>query len=252
VARPRAACVPLRVVQASFCFGRNGHAQRCDAPAVLIDGRRGLAAGGRAVSALDETTVSWQTDRQEMMTSSPTLTFEDFAMIEVQGEETVIFLRRFGSGSPVLLLHGFQQTHLMWRTVAPLLAHAFTVICIDLRGYDRSGCPPSRSDHTPYSKRAMAKEMVVVMEKLGFPSFSVVGHDRGGRVAYRLALDHPQCVERLAADAWKRADKRLAIGYWPWSLLAQPEPFPERLLSAGADAIHDVGIRYPTLFRRLL
>src|SRR6266513_5497279 len=172
--------------------------------------------------------------------------FEDFEAIEVQVEETHIFLRRFGSGAPVLLLHGFPQTHLMWRDVAPLLARRFTVICADLRGYGRSGCPASTPDHAPYAKRAMARDMVVVMEQLGFPRFSVAGHDRGGRVAYRLALDHPGRVERLAVldilptgTVWERADARFALGYWPWSLLAQPEPLPERLLTAAAEAIID-------------
>src|SRR5262249_22326219 len=102
------------------------------------------------------------------------------------------------------------------------------------------------ADHAPYAKRAMARDMVSVMEKLGFPRFSVAGHDRGGRVAYRLALDHPGQVERLAvldilptADTWERADKRLATAFWPWSLLAQPEPLPERLVSAAPDAVVD-------------
>jgi haloacetate dehalogenase len=173
-------------------------------------------------------------------------TFDHFQALEVEVEETSIFLRRFGSGPAVLLLHGFPQTHLMWRSMAPSLARRFTVICADLRGYGRSGCPTSRSDHAPYTKRAMAKDMVSVMEKLGFPRFSVGGHDRGGRVAYRLALDHPERVERLAvldvlpiADAWERADKKLAISYWPWSLLAQPEPLPERLVSGAPDAVVD-------------
>jgi haloacetate dehalogenase len=179
------------------------------------------------------------------MTSAIT-TFEQFEAVEVQGEEASIFLRRFGSGPPVLLLHGFPQTHLMWRSVAPLLARRFTVICADLRGYGRSGCPPSRPDHAPYAKRTMANDMVSVMRKLGFSRFSIAGHDRGGRVAYRLALDHPQRVEGLAvldilpiADAWERADKKLTTGYWPWSLLAQPEPLPERLVSAAPDAVVD-------------
>ena len=178
------------------------------------------------------------------MTSA--VTFEDFEAIEVQAEETTIFLRRFGSGSAVLLLHGFPQTHVMWRSVAPLLARHFAVICADLRGYGRSGCPVSRSDHSPYAKRAMANDMVSVMAQLGFPRFSMAGHDRGGRVAYRLALDHPQHVERLAvldivptADTWERADKTLATAFWPWSLLAQPEPLPERLISAAPDAVVD-------------
>jgi len=176
---------------------------------------------------------------------SPT-TFEDFQATEVQAEETSIFLRRSGSGPAILLLHGFPQTHLMWRSVAPLLARRFTVLCADLRGYGRSGCPASRPDHAPHAKRAMAKDMVSVMEKLGFSAFSIAGHDRGGRVAYRLALDHPQRVKRLAvldvvpiADAWERADQKLVLGYWPWSLLAQPEPLPERLVSAAPDAVVD-------------
>jgi haloacetate dehalogenase len=178
------------------------------------------------------------------MTSA--ITFEDFEAIEVRAQETTIFLRRFGSGPAVLLLHGFPQTHVMWRSVAPLLARHFTVICADLRGYGRSGCPASRSDHAPYAKRAMANDMVSVMGQLGFPRFSIAGHDRGGRVAYRLALDHPQRVERLAvldivptADTWERADKTLATAFWPWSLLAQPEPLPERLISAAPDAVVD-------------
>src|SRR5262245_25146302 len=171
---------------------------------------------------------------------------ENLEALEVQAEETSIFLRRFGSGPPILLLHGFPQTHLMWRYVAPLLAPDFTVITPDLRGYGRSGCPVSRADHAPYAKRAMANDMVSVMGKLGFPRFSVVGHDRGGRVAYRLALDHPERVERLGvrhvlpiADVWERADSRLALAFWPWSLLAQPEPLPERLISAAPDAVID-------------
>jgi haloacetate dehalogenase len=171
---------------------------------------------------------------------------EDFASAEVQTGETSIFLRRAGSGPPILLLHGFPETHLMWRSVAPLLARRFTVVCADLRGYGRSGCPVSAPDHAPYAKRAMARDMVAVMERLGFHRFSVAGHDRGGRVAYRLALDHPERVARIAvldvlptAEVWERADARLALGFWPWSLLAQPEPLPERLMAAAPEAMVD-------------
>ena len=172
--------------------------------------------------------------------------FADFDALAVDSGETRIFLRRGGEGPPLLLLHGFPQTHLMWREVAPLLAHRFTVICADLRGYGRSGCPVSRPDHAPYAKRAMARDMAAVMDKLGFPRFSVAGHDRGGRVAYRLALDDPGRVDRLAvldvipvAEAWERADREFALAFWPWSLLAQPEPLPERLLAAAPEAVVD-------------
>jgi haloacetate dehalogenase len=171
---------------------------------------------------------------------------DDFEAAEVQTGETRIFVRWFGSGSPILLLHGFPQTHLMWRSVAPLLARHFTVVCADLRGYGGSGCPVSTPDHAPYAKRAMARDMVIVMERLGFEHFSVAGHDRGGRVAYRMALDHPHRVDRLAVldvlptkTVWDRADAQLALAYWPWSLLAQPEPLPERLLAAAPEAIVD-------------
>src|SRR5437764_11792958 len=171
---------------------------------------------------------------------------DDFETAEIQTGETNIFVRRSGSGSPILLLHGFPQTHLMWRDVAPLLARHFTVVCADLRGYGQSGCPPSTTDHAPYAKRAMARDMVAVMERLGFRRFAVAGHDRGGRVAYRMALDHPDRVERLAVldivsteTVWEHADARLALGFWPWSLLAQPEPLPERILTAVPEAVID-------------
>jgi haloacetate dehalogenase len=172
--------------------------------------------------------------------------WNDFESLDLQTKDTTIFLRRGGSGPALLLLHGFPQTHLMWRSVAPLLARRFTVICPDLRGYGRSGCPASRADHAPYAKRAMANDMVSAMAALGFPRFSLAGHDRGGRVAYRLALDHPQCVVRLAvldilttADVWERADSRVATAFWPWSLLAQPAPLPERLITGAPDAVID-------------
>jgi haloacetate dehalogenase len=171
---------------------------------------------------------------------------EDFTTAKIQAGETSIFVRSHGSGPPILLLHGFPQTHLMWHSVAPLLARNFTVVCADLRGYGRSGCPTSTPDHAPYAKRAMAQDMVRVMERLGFPRFSVAGHDRGGRVAYRMALDHPNRVERLAVldvlpteTAWERADARLALAFWPWSLLAQSEPLPERVLMAVPEAVVD-------------
>ena len=175
---------------------------------------------------------------------------DGFQTAEIPTGETHIFLRTAGAGPPVLLLHGFPETHLMWRSVAALLVRDFTVVCADLRGYGRSGCPASDPRHEAFSKRSMARDMVTVMERLGFSRFSVVGHDRGGRVAYRMALDHPDRVERLAVldilpteTVWHRADARFALGFWPWSLLAQPEPLPERILMAVPDAIVDHALR---------
>jgi len=167
-----------------------------------------------------------------------------FTTTHVATAETRILVSRGGAGPALLLLHGFPETHVMWRHVAPRLAENFTVVCADLRGYGASGCPASDADHAPYSKRAMARDMVSVMERLGFRRFSVAGHDRGARVAYRIALDDPDRVDRICVlDAmpletvWQRADARFALSFWPWSLLAQPSPLPERILMASADAI---------------
>lgn len=173
---------------------------------------------------------------------------ESFECLRITTAQCEIFLRRGGEGPPLLLLHGFPETHLMWRDVAPLLARRFSVVCPDLPGYGASGVPaPSSPD--AYSKRAMAGVMTGLMASLGFQRFSIAGHDRGGRVAYRLALDHPGRVERLAlldivptGVAWERADARFALGYWPWSLLAQPAPLPERLVAAAPEAIVDAAL----------
>jgi haloacetate dehalogenase len=141
------------------------------------------------------------------------------------------------------MVHGFPRTSLMSRFLAPKLADNHTVICVDLRAYGRSGIPASADDHFPYSKRAMAKELVEVMDKLGFPTFTLIGHDRGGRVSYRMALDHPKNVERLAVfdvisilEAWSRSDARFAQTYWPWILLSQ-EPLPEKYLLGAPEAV---------------
>ena len=164
--------------------------------------------------------------------------------LRIDTGEAVISVSRGGTGPGVLLLHGFPETQLMWRDIAPRLAQRFTVVCADLRGYGDSSTPPSSPDHAPSSKRAMARDMNSVMAQLGLEHFSIAGHDRGGRVAYRAALDHPDRVDALAVmdvlpvDAvWDRADARLALGFWPWSLLAQPEPLPERLIGAAPDAV---------------
>jgi haloacetate dehalogenase len=171
--------------------------------------------------------------------------FEGFSQNTIDTDEARIYLRVGGTGPPLLLLHGFPQTHLMWRDIAPSLARDFTVVCPDLRGYGKSSCPASSADHAPYSKRAMGADMVRIMAHLGFEKFAIAGHDRGGRVAYRLAIDAPANVTRVAVldvlpteIAWTLADARFVIGYWPWSLLAQPTPLPERMLvDASAEVV---------------
>ena len=145
-----------------------------------------------------------------------------------------------GSGPPLLLLHGHPQTHVTWRHVAPRLVEAgFTVVASDLRGYGDSARPPGGEDHAGYSKRAMALDQVEAMRSLGFPRFAVVGHDRGARVAHRMALDHPGTVERLAvldvaptATMYGRTDKEFATRYFWWFFLIQPFDLPERMIGS--------------------
>jgi haloacetate dehalogenase len=170
--------------------------------------------------------------------------FEGFEESSIETGGATISVLRGGSGPPLLLLHGWPQTRAMWHRVAPALAREFTVVAPDLRGYGRSSKPPTTDDHEPYSKRAMARDFVAVMADLGFERFSVCGHDRGARCAYRLALDHPDRVERLAVldiiptgDQWRLIDRAFAVGAWHWGLLAQPAPLPELLIAAEPDRI---------------
>jgi haloacetate dehalogenase len=164
--------------------------------------------------------------------------FEGFAPRRLACERGDVFARVGGSGPPVLLLHGYPETHLMWHGVAPLLVdRGFTVVVADLPGYGDSLRPAASDDHVPHSKRAMALDLIQAMAGLGFDRFAVAGHDRGGRVAYRMALDHPVTVTALAvldivptAEVWKRTDSTSAVSYWHWSFLAQPAPLPERLI----------------------
>ncbi|MGB2318477.1 MAG: alpha/beta fold hydrolase [Candidatus Puniceispirillum sp.] len=145
-----------------------------------------------------------------------------------------------GTGPPILLLHGHPQTHIVWRKVAPILVNAgYCVIAPDLRGYGDSGKPKSDADHLPYSKRVMAQDQVALMTKLGHERFSVVGHDRGGRVAHRMARDYPGVVERLAVldiaptdFMYAHTNKEFATRYFWWFFLIQPYDFPERMIAS--------------------
>ena len=165
--------------------------------------------------------------------------FEGFTLSWIDTGEATIRVRHGGSGPPLLLLHGHPQTHAMWHKVAPRLAQSFTVVAADLRGYGGSSKPPTTPDHMAYSKRVMSRDQVEVMRQLGFERFFVAGHDRGGRCAYRMALDHPERVLKLAVldiiptgEAFKRANMEFGLGFWHWFFLAQPYDLPEKLIGA--------------------
>jgi haloacetate dehalogenase len=163
--------------------------------------------------------------------------FDGFTLEHVDLGDVTLRVRHGGHGPPLLLLHGFPQTHVMWHLIAPRLARDFTVVAMDLRGYGESSKPATAPDHEPYAKRTMARDCVALMEELGFARFAVAGHDRGGRVAYRLALDHPDRITRIAVldiiptgEHFRRADMTFGLGYWHWFFLAQPYPLPEHLI----------------------
>jgi haloacetate dehalogenase len=168
--------------------------------------------------------------------------FEGFREERIETGGATIQLKIGGEGPPLLLLHGFPQTHLMWHRIAPELARRYTVVCPDLRGYGASSKPPEGADHAGYAKRAMALDQVEIMAKLGFDRFQVVGHDRGGRVTHRLCLDQPQKVERACVidiaptlTMYEATDKAFATAYYHWFFLIQPAPLPERLIGAESD-----------------
>jgi haloacetate dehalogenase len=165
--------------------------------------------------------------------------FEGFLSETLPGDGTNIHLVVGGKGPPLLLLHGYPQTHVCWHRVAPLLADSFTIVAPDLRGYGDSGKPVTDAAHEPYSKRRMAADQIRVMRQLGFERFFVAGHDRGGRVAHRLALDHQNAVQKLAVldiaptlEMYRRTDMRFAMTYFHWFFLVQPFDFPERLVGS--------------------
>lgn len=170
--------------------------------------------------------------------------FEGFQEQRFDLGEAEIFARVGGEGPPLLLLHGYPQTHATWRLVAPELARDFTLVVPDLRGYGLSRGPGPDPEHRGHSKRVMAADMVAVMERLGFLQFFLAGHDRGGRVAYRLCLDHPDRALAFAAvdlvptvEVWEAMDAKAAIGAWHWPFLAQPAPLPETAIAAAPEAI---------------
>jgi haloacetate dehalogenase len=176
--------------------------------------------------------------------SPPPDLYPDFAERRVETAPGIeIHLRTGGSGPPLLLLHGYPQTHVMWHRIAPELARRCTLVIPDLRGYGASSGPRGDEAHTVYSKRAMAEDCFAIMRALGYARFMVAGHDRGGRVAYRLALDHPEAVAALipvdiipTAEVWRRLQAESAIRGYHWQFLAQPYPLPETLI--GKDPVY--------------
>lgn len=167
--------------------------------------------------------------------------FHDFEEQCVEGDGATLFLRRAGpkGAPPVVLLHGYPQTSAMWHRVAPILARDYDVICPDLRGYGRSDKPRSDPSHYPYSKRAMANDIVAVMERLGHRRFCVGAHDRGARVAHRLGLDHPECVASMVLldiaptrEMYAHTSAPFAQAYWHWFFLTQPQPLPENIIGS--------------------
>lgn len=172
--------------------------------------------------------------------------YPGFAERRIQTKGAEIFLRTGGSGPPLLLIHGFPQTHAMWHKVVPELARHFTVVLPDLRGYGFSSCPPNDSRNAAYSKRAMGEDLFEAMTALGHDRFAVVGHDRGGRVAYRMALDAPARIRALSTldilptfDMWENFTVSFAMDTYHWLFLAQPHPLPEMLIERAPIAYLD-------------
>lgn len=169
--------------------------------------------------------------------------FDGFTLEQIEVGEVELRVRHGGDGPPLVLLHGHPRTHATWHRVAASLAPRFTVVCPDLRGYGRSTMPPTREDHAQSSKRAMAQDVAGLMRRLGHERFGVVGHDRGSAVSYRLALDHPDAVTRLAvldcipiAEHLARADARFALAWWHWFFFGQLEKPAERVINADPEA----------------
>lgn len=169
-----------------------------------------------------------------------------FTQSRVDTGDVTLSVHRGGDGPPLILLHGYPQNHHCWETTAPAFAERFDTIVPDLRGYGQSDAPPDDAGHTTYSKRTMARDIVGLMDALGLPSAMVLGHDRGARVAYRLALDHPDRVTRLGiveivptGDFWARWNADLALAAYHWTFLAQPAPLPERMIAGDPAAYID-------------
>lgn len=209
---------------------------------VLLQRGLGLvAAAGTATFGVPA--MALDTAPARPVTEGSTLRFfPGFDAFRIETEDATINGVMGGRGPPLLLLHGYPQTHLEWQRIVPALAQRFTVVATDLRGYGDSSKPADGINHEGYSKRSTARDQVAVMKKLGYSRFAVVGHDRGGRVAHRMALDHPDAVSRLAVldivptyKLYSSVTKEFASVYYHWFFLIQPAPLPETLIGNSAD-----------------
>ncbi|QEW03772.1 alpha/beta fold hydrolase [Microbacterium lushaniae] len=176
--------------------------------------------------------------------------FDTFTARPIKVARGPIFTLTAGEGPPILLLHGYPQTHLMWHAVVDQLTGDHTVVVVDLPGYGGSFRPETAADHGTYSKRAIGDDLVELMHVLGFSAFAVAGHDRGGRIAYRMAVDHPDVISAAGVfdvvptgEVWSRANAQMALTYWHWAFLAQPAPLPEDLINANPSAFFDHHVR---------
>lgn len=203
--------------------------------------RRRLFQQTTALAAVTALGKAWGPQKQRTAPASAPM-FPGFKATKIQTTGATINVVYGGQGSPVLLLHGHPQTHVLWHKVAPQLAAEFFLVIADLRGYGDSSKPADGENHSNYSKRAMALDQVEVMSHLGFQTFAVVGHDRGGRVAHRMALDHPDRVTKLAVldivptyKVYHSVSKDFATAYYHWFFLIQPAPLPETLIGNSAE-----------------
>jgi len=195
-----------------------------------------LPGGAGKTRDRDNLSTNWLVQEDTM--SELADLFPGFLDAMIPGDGVDLHCRIGGAGPPLVLLHGYPQTHVMWHRIIADLAGSFTCVVPDLRGYGESGIVTGGNGHAAYAKRAMANDIVALMRGLGHERFHLVGHDRGARVSYRLALDHPGVVTRLAVldilptyDYWARMDRAFALKVYHWTFLAQPEPLPETLIS---------------------
>ena len=199
--------------------------------------RRGFLKGAAGVLGGTAVTTLLKAQSQPSAGASAGM-FDGFKISKVQTTGATINVISSGQGPPVLLLHGNPQTHVMWHKIAPRLAREFTVVAADLRGYGDSSKPADGENHSNYSKRNMALDQIEIMSHFGFEKFAVVGHDRGGRVGHRMALDHPDRITKLAVldivptyTLLHSVNNEVATAFYHWFFLVQPSPFPETLIA---------------------